>query len=170
MDALVVFESMWGNTEKVARAVAAGLAESCRVEVCEVAGAPVNPSPEVTLIVVGGPTHAFSMSRPGSRADAHTRGAPQGADGVGVREWLEHLPAGEHSQLLATFDTKVTKVKFLPGAARGAAKAAAQHGFRRAAHAESFFVSDMEGPLVDGELQRATQWGRQLAAALSLDR
>ena len=163
--ALVVYESMWGNTEQIARAVAAGLGESHQVEVLDVAEAPTNPGPDVQLIVAGGPTHAFSMSKPASRADAHTRGAQHGSAGVGLREWLDQLPAGDHHQVIATFDTKVSKVRYLPGAARSAGKAAAEHGYRRAAHAESFLVQDMEGPLVEGELERATQWGRQIAIA-----
>ena len=40
MKALVVFESMWGNTEKVAHAVAAGLAESMEVTTVDVAVPP----------------------------------------------------------------------------------------------------------------------------------
>jgi hypothetical protein len=163
--ALVVYESMWGNTQQVARAVATGVRASYQVEVLEVSRAPLNPGPDVSLIVAGGPTHAFSMSRPRTRADAHARGADHGTEGFGLREWLEQLPAGDHPQVIATFDTKVKMVKLLPGAAKGAAKVAAQHGYQRAAHAESFYVQDMEGPLVDGELERATQWGREIAAA-----
>jgi len=165
MKALVVYETMWGNTEQVARAVATGVGESYQVDVIEASGAPSRPGPEVSLIVAGGPTHAFSMSRPRTRADALTRGADHGTEGSGLREWLEQLPAGDHQQVIATFDTKVKKVKLLPGAAKGAAKVAAQHGYQRAAHAESFYVQDTEGPLVDGELERARQWGRQIAAA-----
>jgi flavodoxin len=163
--ALAVYESMWGNTEQVARAVAAGVGESYQVEVFEVSDAPKDPGPEVSLIVAGGPTHAFSMSRPNSRTDAHSHGADHGTEGFGLREWLEQLPAGEHPQVIATFDTKVKKAKFMPGAARSAAKVAEQHGYHRAAHAESFYVQHSEGPLVDGEIERATQWGRQIAEA-----
>ena len=58
MKALVVYESMFGNTEQIARAVAAGLEESVDVvQVAEVTDAPTEPDPEVALIVAGGPTH-----------------------------------------------------------------------------------------------------------------
>jgi flavodoxin len=63
MKALVVYESMFGNTEEIAHAIADGLGESVEVQLAEVADAPVEPNPDVALIVVGGPTHAFSMSR-----------------------------------------------------------------------------------------------------------
>jgi len=63
MKALVVYESMFGNTEQIARAIAVGLGESVDVQVAEVTDAPTKPDHEIALIVAGGPTHAFSMSR-----------------------------------------------------------------------------------------------------------
>ncbi len=168
MQALVVYESMWGNTEQVARAIAAGIGETCQVEVTDVSNAPPEPAADVSLIVAGGPTHAFSMSRASTRTDAHKQGATHGSDAIGIADWLNNLPVGHHRQAIATFDTKVHLMKHLPGsAAKGAAKLATRHGYERAAHAESFYVADTDGPLLDGELERATRWGRDLAAANS---
>ena len=165
MRALVVYESMWGNTEQVAQAIAAGLRESMEVESVEVEQAPADPGPEVGLIVAGGPTHAFSMSRTSTRADALQRGADHGRSTFGLREWLDGLPTGQHPQRIATFDTRVAKMRHLPGsAAKAAAKVAHRHGFERAENVESFYVDDMEGPLLEGELTRATEWARQIAA------
>ena len=84
MKALVVFESMSGQQIQIARAVAAGLAESIEVQLVEVSQAPIEPDRQVALIVAGGPTHAFSMSRTNTRADAINRGAQEGAE-MGVR-------------------------------------------------------------------------------------
>jgi hypothetical protein len=166
MKALVVYESMWGNTEQVARAVAAGLGESYAVEVTDVRSAPPDPGPQFSLLVLGGPTHAFSMSRPSTRADAHAQGAQHGEDMSGLREWLDKLPAAHRPQAVATFDTKVTKARHLPGsAAKSAAKTAIRHGYERPMLVESFYVRDIDGPLLDGELDRATAWGRDVAAA-----
>ena len=78
MKALVVYESMFGNTEQIARAVAAGISETVDVQLSEVADAPTDPGPDVALIVAGGPTHAFSMSRENTRADAISKGALHG--------------------------------------------------------------------------------------------
>ena len=128
------------------------------------AGAPAARGVDVSLIVAGGPTHAFSMSRPATRAEAHHRGAPNGSEAIGIREWLDALPVGRHPQTVATFDTKAGRVKHLPGsAAKKAGKVAGRHGYAKADHAQSFLVADTEGPLLDGELQRAAEWGRQLA-------
>jgi hypothetical protein len=167
--ALVVYESMWGNTEAVARAVAAGLAPSMEVTVTDVQSAPAAPADDVTLVVAGGPTHAFAMTRPSTRADAERQGATRGSVDRGLREWLEHLPEGRHPQRLATFDTRVAKVRHVPGsAAKGAARVGRRHGYQAAAPAESFWVADTEGPLLDGELARATGWGQRLAESVAL--
>src|SRR3954465_4077978 len=130
MKALIVYESMFGNTEKVARAVAAGLADGMEVEVDEVSAAPAQVTDLVDLIVVGGPTHAFSLSRPSTRADAHERGATQGEVDGGLREWLGRLSGRPHSELVAAFDTRAERVRRLPGsAAHTAARLARHHGF-----------------------------------------
>jgi hypothetical protein len=164
MRALVVYESMWGNTAQVAQAIAQGISESMTVEVHEVSDAGTVSRPEVALIVAGGPTHAFSLTRESTRADAHRRGAPYGDEYLGLREWLDGLPSGVHPQQVATFDTRVDKVRHLPGsAAKSAARSLHRHGFPRADYVESFYVSDTDGPLLEGELDRARAWGRTLA-------
>ncbi len=168
MKALVVYESMWGNTEQVARAVADGLAESVQVQIVDVADAPPEPAPDVELVVAGGPTHAFSMTRPETRADAVERGAPHPAESIGLREWLGAQTSAAHTARIATFDTRVDKVRHLPGsAAKGAAKSARHHGYKSADKPHSFYVSDTAGPLLDGELDRARDWGRELATDLT---
>ena len=166
MRALVVYESMFGNTEAVARAVAEGLSGTVEVDLREVSQAPAPVTGPVDLIVVGGPTHAFSLSRPATRADAVRQGAtPPGTD-VGLREWLAQLGRGPHSGRVAAFDTRVEKVRHLPGsAATKAARLARRHGYAPAGR-ESFYVVDTGGPLVAGALERARAWGARLAAGL----
>jgi flavodoxin len=158
---------MFGNTEQIAHAVADGLRESVDVQLAEVADAPAEPDPEVALIVAGGPTHAFSMSRQNTRADAISKGASEGEQEFGLREWLSALPSGQHTEKMATFDTKIKSMRHLPGsAAKSAAKAARRHGYESVSKAESFYVDDVDGPLLDGEVDRAREWGRQLAASM----
>lgn len=169
--ALVVYESMWGNTSQVAEAIAHGLSGSMAVDLAEVHVAPKLPGAEVDLVVAGGPTHAFSMTRENTRADAVRQGASRPPFDLGLREWLEALPSGHHEQVIATFDTRVDKVRHLPGsAAKGAAKVARRHGFHEAAHHESFYVQDTQGPLLAGELDRAAAWGRRLAQSAVAER
>jgi hypothetical protein len=167
MKAIVVYESMFGNTAQIAKAIATGLGESVEVVAMEVSRAPADPGPDVGLIVAGGPTHAFSMSRENTRADAITRGAQEGERRFGLREWVDQLPSGRHDERLATFDTKIARMRHLPGsAAKGAAKVARRHGYKPAAPAESFYVDDVDGPLMDGEKDRAIAWGRRLATSM----
>lgn len=161
--AMVVFESMFGNTEAVARAIADGLSTGMHVDVVPVAAAPVTLD-DVTLLVVGGPTHVFGMSRTTTRADAVKQGAhPSGGSELGVREWLARLQPGA-STVAVAFDTRVKK-RGMPGsAARGVQKQLRRLGFPIAAPARSFAVAGTPGPLLDGELQEARDWGKALAA------
>lgn len=164
MKALVVYESMFGNTERVASAIATGLARHMQVETADVTQAPVADG-AVDLIVVGGPTHAFSMTRTSTREEARRQGAKQGSETTGIREWLEQLHQGPHRERVATFDTRVERVRRLPGsAARKAAHVARRSGYAEATKPVSFYVVDTPGPLVDGELERAEAWGDELGA------
>lgn len=165
MKALVVYESHFGNTEQVARAIAKGLSEHCDVELSDVTQTLPVVSATVDLVVVGGPTHAFSMTRPATRVSAAEQGAREGSQTLGIREWLGHQRKGPHSQVVAMFDTRAGKVRHLPGsAARGAAALARRLGYAAAAKPESFYVHAVTGPLVDGELDRAQVWGEELGA------
>ena len=167
MKAFVVYESMFGNTGQVARAVASGLEAFLEVQIVDVAHAPTQLPDDIAVIIAGGPTHAFSMTRPNTRADAVRQGA-RSAEGDGLREWLDSFSSGRHQQKIATFDTRMDKVRHLLGsAAKSAARSARRHGFAAVAPGESFYVSGIEGPLIAGEVERAADWGRQLAASLA---
>ena len=167
MRALVVYESMFGNTEQVARAVAEGLATSAQVDLHEVSQVPPQAADLADLIVVGGPTHALSLTRPSTRADAVKQGATHGGVDTGLREWLARLSPGLHTVHVAAFDTRVAKVRHLPGsAATKAAKLTRRLGYLPAGK-QSFYVMDTPGPLVSGELERAREWGAQLATDMS---
>lgn len=166
MRSLVVYESMFGNTRMIARSIADGLSEAGPVSVTDVIDAPSVIPPDVDLVVVGGPTHAFSMSRHSTREDAVRRGGSPDDVPEGIREWLEALSEGEYRQDFAAFDTRV-RVPMLPGAASHAATRSARHLGFRAQEPESFFVKDYEGPLLDGELDRAREWGHALGMKLT---
>lgn len=162
MRALVVYETMFGNTGKIARAVADGLSVNREVTLTDVADAPTEVPSDVDLVVVGGPTHAFSMSRYSTRHDAERRGGARNDVDKGIREWLKELPASSPKTAFAAFDTRVD-MPLLPGAAsRSATRLARRRGFT-VRDPESFFVRGYQGPLVDGELDRAREWGQLLS-------
>jgi hypothetical protein len=168
MTTLLVHESHWGNTRAVAEAIAEGMVgtDDRSVEIVDVGAAPSPLPAGVDLLVVGGPTHAFSMSRASTRHDAHDKGAEPGHEDRGIREWLADLPAPAAPPQVATFDTRVSKARRLPGsAARAAGKYVGHHHLGKVVATESFFVEDLGGPLLEGELDRARAWGRQLASS-----
>lgn len=165
MDAVIVYESAWGNTKAVAEAVAAGLGTQADVDVTVVGVSEAQPAGALRtdLLVVGAPTHAFGLSRPRTREDAARRGGHPGD--AGLREWIE--AAGEIHWPAAAFDTHVRHPN-LPGAAsKKAAKLLRRHGATLLVEPESFFVDGYEGPLLPGELDRARSWGTDLADRLS---
>jgi hypothetical protein len=166
---MVVFESMFGNTEAIAYAVADGLRSRMDVDVVEVGVAPTSPH-DLDLLVVGGPTHVFGLTRPATREDAARQaGGTLVSRGVGLREWLEGLrpPDGLPA---AAFDTKV-KRPHLPGsAAHGVDRRLRRLGARTIVRPESFWVSGTPGPLMEGEAERARLWGTRVAAALEARR
>jgi hypothetical protein len=160
---------MFGNTERVARAVADGLeAAGVPTRVVEVSAAPADLPPSVDLLVVGAPTHAFSLSRPGTRADAVRQGADATRAAIGLRDWLESArPTNDQSVNVAVFDTRVSKVRRLPAAAGpSATRLAKRRKLGAVDRPMAFLVEDVQGPLLDGELDRASSWGRSLAAVV----
>jgi hypothetical protein len=163
--ALVVHESLFGNTARLAGAVADGLrSDGYAVEVHPVEEAPAVESVDVDLLVVGAPTHAFSLSRPSTRVEAVRQGGDDAASAAGVREWLEAGRSRARPVPTACFDTRVDRVRHLPGsAARKAARLAREAGLEPLGRTESFYVDDVSGPLLPGELSRAARWGRRLA-------
>ena len=168
MKSVIVYESMFGNTDHIAHEIAHGLAHSGNhtmvADVREVGPADLAGS---DLVVVGAPTHAFSLSRPSTREDAVRQGADPSHAAFGVREWLVTLdaafPVKAARPQVAVFDTRVEKVRRLPGsAAKRAAKVLRAHGFEVVDRPTSFYVADVQGPTVPGEFDRAHAWGTRL--------
>ncbi len=168
MRALVVYESMFGNTREIAAAIADGLRTTAEVDVVEVGAAPLRPPADVDLLVVGGPTHAFGMSRPTTRQDAGKQAGEQPlvSRGIGIREWLEALDRPARTVRAAAFDTRVRPPR-LPGSAARAADRRLRHaGLLIVSPPESFWVAGTPGPLRDGETDRARTWAAGLAGSL----
>ncbi|GAA3518000.1 flavodoxin family protein [Nocardioides daeguensis] len=166
--ALVVYESMFDNTAQVARAVVRGLEragfQAHSVPVTSLASTgPV----EVDLVLLGAPTHAFSLSRPSSRSDAVRQGAAPGRAKIGAREWIAHVtPERMGTTRIAVFDTRVAKVRRLPLAAGlTAARLLHRRGFRLLRKPVAFVVDGTRGPLIAGEDERAEHWGQVIGAA-----
>ncbi|KRF36948.1 flavodoxin family protein [Nocardioides sp. Soil805] len=162
MSTLMVYESMWGNTRAVAEAVADRLGED--VTVVEVSDAPARLPAGLDLLVVGGPTHAFSMTRAKTRRSAVEQGADPAHVERGIREWLDEVEVTDLVDV-ATFDTRIGgPMQHLPGsAAKAAGRHVRHHHVGRLVASESCYVDEGQGPLSAGELGRAQAWGESLA-------
>jgi hypothetical protein len=164
MKALVVYESMFGNTEQIARAIADGLAGSFEATLADVT---TMPSAEgMDLLIAGAPTHAFGLSRPRTRLDAKRSGTVRaGAEAAGLREYLNVSPLLTGLPA-ATFDTQLKKF-WIPGsAARKARRQLRRLGCRMLAAPETFRVAGTAGPLLAGEQERAVRWAAGVGALL----
>lgn len=165
--ALVVFESMYGNTQHIAEAIAEGLASQLPVEVAEVSAAPLVLPPDIGLVVLGGPTHRFGLSRPASRERAAAKHEPLSV-GLGLRDWIEQVEWEPGRLVAATFDTKRGAPRFFWGSAARAARKAVRARSVLVLGAKDFYVTfgADEDALEPGELERARAWGRELATEL----
>jgi flavorubredoxin len=164
MRAVVVYESHWGNTAAVARAIAEGLDMRAPAVTTDEARGPVLDG--VDLIVAGAPVIAFGLA--GETARRQLAGdvkAPTPADLSHplLRSWLDGLPGGQG--WAAAFETRIW---WSPRGATGTIESKlGRAGFRRLTKPERFIVGGAYGPLRDGELQRAREWGATLAQELA---
>ena len=173
MRALVVYESMFGNTHTVAQHIAEGVGTVFETTIVPVHDATSGLIAAADLVVIGGPTHVHGMSSERSRAGAVDQAAQDDdleldpdAFGEGLRDWFGGLSDDAGSgHLAAVFDTRVHASALLTGqASRGITKRLRTHGFDMVVDGESFFV-DKSNHLEAGEADRATAWGRTVADA-----
>jgi flavodoxin len=156
MKALVVYDSVFGNTEKIARSMAQALGAAGTVDIRKVDQARPEQLAGADLVVVGSPTRAF---RPTPALSA----------------WLKALPAGIlKGKKVAAFDTRISvadansailsvMVKLFGWAAAPIGQRLVAKGGTLAGTPEGFYVKASEGPLKDGEEARAAAWVRRIA-------
>jgi hypothetical protein len=176
MRAVVVYESMYGNTHLVADAIGAGLGTVFDVTVVPVPEASAAVVDGADLVVAGGPTHAHGMSRAATRKAA-VEAADKPASGLklephplgpGLRDWFGSL--GHYRVKAAAFDTRIHGPAALTGrASKGVARLLRAHGFDVVAEPESFLVTKQDR-LEPQEITRAREWGATLAAGIAPSR
>ena len=161
MKAMVAYDSTYGNTEQVARAVGAALGPGEDVETLRVGEVTPERLAGISLLVVGCPTQKFS---------------PTGA----TTRMLKSIPnRGLKGVKVAAFDTRITEaeverikilaffVKLFGYAAEPVADRLRKKGGDLVAPPEPFYVTGTEGPLLDGELERAGEWAAQILASVA---
>ncbi len=160
MKALIIYDTVFGNTRQIAEAIASGLSAQYEVNVLAVAEIDA-VADDIDLLLIGGPTHRHGLSD-------------------GMRALFERWPVYSlHNIPVATFDTRYRGPGWLMGsAARRIGHMIRQHDGHLAMHPESFFVTrdhPAEGEkrhherelLEAGELERAEAWGRWVAEVLT---
>lgn len=161
MKAIVVYESHWGNTAAIARAVAEGIGPDARA--LSTAEATAEALANADLIVAGAPLLGFRLPTEGMlknmAASAANDPTPPDLSHPSMRSWLDALPAG--SGVGAAFETRIW---WSPGsAAKAILKKLEAVGYRPADKGQRFIVKGKYGPLREGELARARAWGADLA-------
>jgi flavodoxin len=156
MKALIIYDSVFGNTEKIARSIAKGLGTVHEVSVIKIGSATPDMIPASDLLIIGSPTRAFNPT-------------PE------IKAFVSKIsPSSLEGRRVASFDTRANletiKSKFFRKvvdkagyAAKFISREMKKKGAVLIAPAEGFLVNGEQGPLMEGELERAEEWGRKLA-------
>lgn len=163
MKAVVVYESLWGNTAAIAKAIAEGIGPDARA--LSTAEARPEDAADADLIVAGAPLLGFNLPtqamRDGIRQSPANPPTPPDLSAPLMRSWLERVPHGSGG--CAGFETRIW---WSPGsAAKKIASELEAVGYHAVAGPGKFVVTGRYGPLKDGEIERARAWGAQLAKA-----
>lgn len=153
----VIFDTVYGNTRQVAAAIAEGVANGNSVDMLTVTEARDADLSSFDLLIIGSPTRGF-------------RPTPATSDFVAGLK-----PSITHAVKAAAFDTRIAPADIHPAPLRWVIEAGGyaadriqmlleERGFVLAGKGAGFEVSGTEGPLKAGELERATDWARKLAA------
>ena len=148
MSAIVIYDSLYGNTEQIAKAIGRGFGEDTKV--IKVGDAKIEDIAPYHFVIIGSPTQG-------------------GRQTVAVKEFLEKLPAEAlKEKRLAAFDTRLKNifVKMFGYAAPRIEAAIKQKGGNATAQPQGFFVKSTKGPLLEGEEERATAWAKAVAAGV----
>ncbi len=154
MKALVVYDSMFGNTEKIANAIGGAL--SGDVKILRVGDANPSDAESMDLVIVGSPTQGFRASEP---IQAFIKSIPGSAlKGIDAAAFDTRIAEGDVGSGLRLF------MKIGGYAALRIAKSLKKKGGNLVAPSEGFFVKDKEGPLKEGELERAGRWAEKITS------
>ena len=155
MKTLVIYDSAYGNTEKIARAIAGAITPSGEVKILSAGDANPSELESIGLLIVGSPTQGFRPTKP-------------------VQTFIESIPGGTLKGInVAAFDTRIPAsdagtglrmiMKMGGYAAPRIARALKKKGGNLVVPPEGFFVKSKEGPLGERELERAASWVKEIA-------
>ena len=146
MKALIVVDSQYGNTEKIARAIAEGLKPLVEVKVVKPSEVTPQDLGPIQLLIVGSPVQGGRQTK-------------------AIQEFLNRIPADSLKNIsVAAFDTRMRMwlAKVFGYAASRIAEGLQEKGGALATQPQGFVVKGREGPLAEGELERATEWAKEV--------
>ena len=158
MKALIIYDSFFGNTEKIARAICKAFGNTKEVTICKAAEVKPDMLDGLDYLIVGSPTRAFRPS-------------------PAIKSFLKGIPSNRLAGVKVTaFDTRIAMTDKVPGFLRFMAKlfgyadkpildSLKKNGGQEIAPSKGFFVLDSEGPLEKGEIERAVVWVKQIKKA-----
>ncbi len=159
MTIFILYDSYFGNTEQIAQAIGQALGSSEQVETLRINQVTPDRLKGAALVAVGSPTRGFRPSE-------------------GTTKFLNSIPGdGLQGAKVAAFDTRISTkdannvvlsvfVKFFGYAAEPIAKKLVKKGGTLVVPPEGFFVKGTEGPLKEGERERAVEWGKAIGKAI----
>jgi len=152
----IIYDSEFGNTEKIARVIGESLNNENQVRVSRVDQVRFDQVKDVDLLIIGSPTQRFMPTK-------------------GITRFLNEIPSkGLWGIKVAAFDTRFTEyeinkirvlsffVRIFGYAAKPIANKLKSKGGQLVIPAEGFYVEGMEGPLLEGELDRAVTWTKKI--------
>ncbi len=155
MKALILYDSLYGNTQKIAETIGKSMRVKEMVPVIKVGDGKLEDLLQLDYLIVGSPTQAFNPT-------------------AAVTKLLKSIPSGSlKATRVAAFDTRMSVedvnvgiLKFFASifgyAAKHIASLLEKKGGTLSVPPEGFFVTASEGPLKEGELERATAWAKQV--------
>ena len=149
MKVLIIYDSIYGNTEQIAQAIGNALGSKKDVEILRVSNVKPEQLTGLKLLIVGSPTHG---------------GRPTPA----IKDFLNEVSESAIRGInVAAFDTRLSRrwVGIFGYAAGRIAGSLKRNGGTLIASPEGFFVKGKEGPLKEGELKRAASWAKGIIAA-----
>jgi len=158
MKALVIYDSVFGNTEQIAQAIGKALGSQKDIEILRVSNVKPEQLTGLKLLIVGSPTRQFRPT-------------------AAINNLLKRIPKnGLRDVKVAAFDTRFTMsaieesrvlpffVRLFGYAAKPISDRLKKKGGDLIIPPERFFVEGVEGPLKEGELERAADWTKQIIA------
>jgi len=152
---MIIYDSVFGNTKQVAETIAKVFESDKDTRILQVSKAKPDQLTGLDLLVFGSPTRAFNAT-------------------AAINRFLKSIPKNSLKGVnVATFDTRISLedvnsrilpplVKVFGYAAKPIADKLEKKGAQSIIPPEGFFVKDTEGPMKDGELERASEWAKQV--------